>query len=75
MLSHVYESVKMADRFKLCCVLMGHEKDVRGVTAAHFPEGAIISGSRDVTSRVWVPNEYVYTLFCNQITQLFLPGL
>ena len=47
----------MAAPYQLRCQLFGHEKDVRAVTAAIFPENGIVSGSRDVTARVWVPNE------------------
>lgn len=31
--------------------------DVRAVAAAHHPEGAIVTGSRDRTTRIWLPNE------------------
>ncbi|XP_002740172.1 phospholipase A-2-activating protein-like [Saccoglossus kowalevskii] len=41
--------------YKLSCTLIGHEGDVRAVTTAYSPEGAIISGSRDKTARIWVP--------------------
>lgn len=47
----------MAALYKLRCQIFGHEKDVRAVTAAILPENAIVSGSRDVTARVWVPVE------------------
>ena len=47
---------KMA-AYQLRCQLFGHEKDVRAVTAAVYPENAIVSGSRDITARVWVPQE------------------
>ena len=47
------------ETFKLRCSVFGHEKDVRAVCAANYPENAIISGSRDVTARVWTENEYV----------------
>ena len=46
---------KMA--YKVRCQIFGHEKDVRGICNAPFPDGAFISGSRDITTRVWVPNE------------------
>lgn len=49
----------MAD-YKLRCTVIGHEKDVRAVCVALNPEGGFISGSRDVTARIWMPNEYVY---------------
>ena len=44
---------------KLRCCVVGHEQDVRAVTALPYPDGSFVSGSRDVTSRVWVPDEYV----------------
>lgn len=50
----------MASAYKMRCSVAGHEKDVRAVIAAAFPANAIISGSRDVTARVWVPNMCVY---------------
>uniref|UniRef100_A0A3Q3KAP9 Phospholipase A2-activating protein n=1 Tax=Monopterus albus TaxID=43700 RepID=A0A3Q3KAP9_MONAL len=42
--------------YKLMCSIPGHEMDIRGITAAVFPEGALVSVSRDRTGRVWVPN-------------------
>ena len=42
--------------YKLSFSLTGHEMDVRAVAAAHFPEGAIVTGSRDRTTRLWVPD-------------------
>lgn len=45
--------------YQLRCQIFGHEKDVRALTAAIYPEHGIISGSRDITARVWVPDEYV----------------
>ncbi|XP_053395421.1 phospholipase A-2-activating protein-like [Mercenaria mercenaria] len=47
----------MAASYQLRCQIFGHEKDVRAVTAAILPESAIVSGSRDITARVWVPIE------------------
>ncbi|XP_053395858.1 phospholipase A-2-activating protein-like [Mercenaria mercenaria] len=47
----------MAASYQLRCQIFGHEKDVRAVTAAILPENAIVSGSRDLTARVWVPIE------------------
>ena len=43
--------------YKLSSVLQGHELDVRAVCPAVFPEGGIITASRDRTARVWRPNE------------------
>jgi len=43
--------------FKLRCCIIGHEQDVRAVSALSYPVGSFVSGSRDVTSRVWVPDE------------------
>lgn len=48
----------MAAHYKVRTCIPAHEKDVRAVTAALFPDGAILSGSRDVTAKLWVPNEY-----------------
>ncbi|XP_034020612.1 phospholipase A-2-activating protein [Thalassophryne amazonica] len=49
--------------YKLRCSIPGHEMDVRGLTAAVFPEGAFVSVSRDRTGRVWVPNTSLGTDF------------
>ncbi|XP_041475058.1 phospholipase A-2-activating protein-like [Lytechinus variegatus] len=46
----------MALPFKLSCTLAGHESDVRAVAAGLFPEGSIITASRDRTTRLWVPS-------------------
>ncbi|KDR14862.1 hypothetical protein L798_11403, partial [Zootermopsis nevadensis] len=40
--------------YKLSCVLIGHNLDVRSVTATH--EGYIVSGSRDKSAKIWKPN-------------------
>ncbi|XP_033636971.1 phospholipase A-2-activating protein-like [Asterias rubens] len=45
-----------SENFKLSSILEGHEMDVRAITAAFYPEGSIITGSRDRTARIWVPN-------------------
>uniref|UniRef100_A0A3P8VN20 Phospholipase A2-activating protein n=1 Tax=Cynoglossus semilaevis TaxID=244447 RepID=A0A3P8VN20_CYNSE len=45
-----------SNTYKLRCSIPGHEMDVRGLTAALFPEGAFVSVSRDRTGRVWEPN-------------------
>ncbi|KAL4236565.1 hypothetical protein ACF0H5_004950 [Mactra antiquata] len=47
----------MSSSYHLRCQIFGHEKDVRAVTAACVPENSILSGSRDVTARIWVPVE------------------
>jgi len=47
----------MDSNYKLRCYVVGHEQDVRAVTALPYPDGSFVSGSRDVTSRVWVPDE------------------
>lgn len=41
--------------YKLSSVLRGHELDVRAVCPSVFPEGGIITASRDRTARLWVP--------------------
>ncbi|CAN8003977.1 unnamed protein product [Ixodes hexagonus] len=46
-----------AKPYRLRCSLLGHSMDVRAVAAAHFPDGAIVTGSRDRTTRIWIPNE------------------
>lgn len=46
-----------ATPYRLRCSLLGHSMDVRAVAAAHHPEGAIVTGSRDRTTRIWLPNE------------------
>ena len=43
--------------YKLRSVLRGHELDVRAVCPAVFPEGGIITASRDRTARLWIPSE------------------
>lgn len=43
--------------YKLRSVLRGHELDVRAVCPAVFPEGGILTASRDRTARLWVPSE------------------
>ncbi|KAK2566914.1 Phospholipase A-2-activating protein [Acropora cervicornis] len=43
--------------YKLSCVLRGHELDVRALCPAVFPEGGIITASRDRTARLWIPRE------------------
>ncbi|KAK2149566.1 hypothetical protein LSH36_446g01013 [Paralvinella palmiformis] len=48
----------MAARYKIRCSVIGHEKDVRAVTPSLFPDGGIISTSRDVTARLWIPTEH-----------------
>lgn len=47
--------------FKLSTVLRGHELDIRAVCPAVFPAGAILTASRDRTTRVWVPEGQHYT--------------
>lgn len=39
--------------YKLSCELAGHSLDVRAVTEG--PDGAIVSGSRDKTAKIWKP--------------------
>eukprot|EP00794_Sanderia_malayensis_P016237 gene16236-17875_t len=43
--------------YKLRCAIRGHESDVRAVCPAIFPEGAVLTASRDQTCRLWVPAE------------------
>jgi hypothetical protein len=44
--------------YKLSDVLRGHEMDVRGVCRSVFPQGGLISVSRDRTVRVWKKDEF-----------------
>ena len=42
--------------YKLRCTLPGHSKDVRCVAVGDFSFGsAIVSGSRDKTAKLWIP--------------------
>lgn len=41
--------------FKLCAELRGHEADVRTVGSYDLIEGAVVTGSRDQTIKVWHP--------------------
>lgn len=47
----------MDAHYNLSCSLYGHEKDVRGLAPLYQPNGAFVSVSRDITSKVWVQNE------------------
>lgn len=47
--------------FKLSTVLRGHELDIRAVCPAVFPQGGILTASRDRTTRVWVPEGLTFT--------------
>lgn len=55
-----------ATPYRLRCSLLGHSMDVRAVAAAHKPEGAIVTGSRDRTTRIWLPNEGRYDYYESQ---------
>ena len=60
--SHIVEvwekkKTKKMSSYKLRSVLRGHELDVRAVCPAIFPEGGILTASRDRTARLWVPGE------------------
>ncbi|XP_037117699.1 phospholipase A-2-activating protein isoform X1 [Syngnathus acus] len=50
------ENTLSSNSYRLRCSIPGHEMDVRGLAAAVFPEGALVSVSRDRTGRIWVPN-------------------
>lgn len=43
--------------FKLSAVLRGHELDIRAICPANFPDGGILSASRDRTTRLWVRDQ------------------
>lgn len=55
------------EAYKLRSCIVGHEKDVRAVTPTLYPSDGILSGSRDVTARVWIPNECVPELNISHI--------
>ncbi|RUS88855.1 hypothetical protein EGW08_003400, partial [Elysia chlorotica] len=46
-----------ATPYKLRCNIAGHQKDVRALVTAIFPDNGLISGSRDNTSCIWVNKE------------------
>lgn len=48
--------------YKLRCSLPGHSKDVRCVTVGEIVEECIVSGSRDKTAKLWLPEGYVLLL-------------
>ncbi|KAK6640097.1 hypothetical protein RUM43_008374 [Polyplax serrata] len=41
--------------YKLSCSIYGHNGDVRAVAVTK--DGKIVSGSRDMTAKLWIPNE------------------
>uniref|UniRef100_T1J7G6 Phospholipase A-2-activating protein n=1 Tax=Strigamia maritima TaxID=126957 RepID=T1J7G6_STRMM len=43
--------------YKLRCNLIGHSMDVRAIALGYLPEDSIITGSRDRSAKIWVPNE------------------
>lgn len=45
--------------YKLRCSMPGHSKDVRCVTVGDIMEECIVSGSRDKTAKLWLPEGYV----------------
>lgn len=47
----------IATSYMLRGTLNGHSQDVRVVAAACYPEGAIVTGSRDRTTRIWTQSE------------------
>lgn len=47
----------MEASYKLRCNVVGHEKDVRALAPTIFPPSGFVSGSRDITARIWTPNE------------------
>ena len=49
----------MAAPYKLRCNIHGHEKDVRAVAPSIIPDGGIVSGSRDMSARIWTPDGFV----------------
>ena len=44
--------------YKLRCSMPGHSKDVRSVTVGDLMEECIVSGSRDKTAKLWLPEGY-----------------
>ena len=43
--------------YKLRSVLRGHELDVRAVASSNYPEGSVLTASRDQQCKLWVPEE------------------
>ncbi|KAK4035672.1 hypothetical protein OUZ56_027758 [Daphnia magna] len=41
--------------YKLRCSMAGHSKDVRSVTVGELMEECVVSGSRDKTAKLWLP--------------------
>lgn len=42
--------------FVLRTSIHGHTKDVRALSPLYFPEGSFVSGSRDVSAKIWTPS-------------------
>lgn len=49
--------------YKLRSVIRGHESDIRSVSPAVYPEGAVLTASRDQTCRLWVADETSTNIF------------
>lgn len=49
--------------YKLRCSMPGHSKDVRCVAFGDIMEECIVSGSRDKTAKLWLPEGYVICLY------------
>ncbi|XP_074640387.1 phospholipase A-2-activating protein-like [Tubulanus polymorphus] len=47
--------------YKFRCCLAGHQKDVRALCSICIPDGSFVSGSRDLTSRLWSTSGSVYS--------------
>lgn len=45
----------MTNQYKLSCEIYGHNGDVRSVAVTN--DGKILSGSRDMIAKLWVPDE------------------
>lgn len=60
----------IAASYMLRATLVGHSQDVRVVATSCFPEGAIVSGSRDRTTRIWTQSEYVFN-GCSQLHPMY----
>lgn len=45
--------------YAIKCIYMAHADDVRVLKPTPFPDGGILTGSRDTTTKVWAPEGYV----------------
>lgn len=52
--------------YAIKCIYVAHAGDVRVLKPTLFPDGGILTGSRDTTTKVWAPEGYVtvISMFC-----------